>query len=69
MEEDERRKLINQRTLLQERCDDHRGKIARLESQGNQGPHYMERQNEIAALRADISHLEQRIEQINDELA
>jgi polyhydroxyalkanoate synthesis regulator phasin len=69
MGEDERVKLINQRTRLQERCDEHRRKIANLESQGNQDPRSLERQDQIAALRADIGHLEERIELINDELA
>jgi predicted nucleic acid-binding Zn-ribbon protein len=69
MEEDERRKLINERTRLQQTCDEWRRRIARLESQGNQDPGYMERQNKIAALHADIGHLEEGIEALNDKLA
>jgi predicted nuclease with TOPRIM domain len=69
MEEDERRKLINERTRLQQTCDEWRREIARLESQGNQDLGYMERQNKIAALRDDIAHLEEGIEALSDKLA
>jgi len=69
MDEDERVKLINQRTRYQQTCDEWRRQIARLESQGNQDLGYMERQSKIAALRADIAHLEEGIEAISDRLA
>jgi seryl-tRNA synthetase len=69
MDEDERVKLINERTRLQQQRDEWQRQIAKLESQGNQDPGYIERQDKIAALDADIGHLEEGIEAITDRLA
>jgi hypothetical protein len=69
MDAEERTKLINELARLQQTCDEWERRIAKLEAQGNQDPGYVQRQSQIAALRADIGHLEERIELINDELA
>jgi polyhydroxyalkanoate synthesis regulator phasin len=69
MDEDERRKLINEQTRYRETCNEWERQIAKLEAQGDQDLGYPARKAKIAALRADIGHLEERIELINDELA